>query len=213
MRLMSFFPPLKKPLTEVSQSRGSGSSPLSAAVTLLWTWGAAAAVIASLVCLAGVEHHAGEPDPEDRPGSGTIIRTEVTAIWAPQALCDLARHKADPPMELSPERLQTCLARSGWRDAWYALTYRGHQANGGIGEMTQIRRLSEAADHLDELHAVMATAAGRPPQFEGPDFSHARVKVIPDTMRAMDPREAITRLMAEPIVRENRSQTEAFARP
>ena len=67
--------------------------------------------------------------------------------------------------------------------------------------MTQIRRLSEAADHLDELQAVMATAAGRPPQLETRDFSHARIKVIPDTMQSMDPREAITRLMAEPVVR------------
>lgn len=150
----------------------------------------------------GVEHHAGEPDPEDRPGSGTIIRSEVAAIWAPQALCDLARHNADPPMDRSPERLQTCLARSGWRDAWYALTYRGHQANGGIVEITQIRRLSEAVDHLDELQAVMATAAGRPPQLEGGDFSHASIVVIPETLKAVDPREAITRLMAEPVLRE-----------
>ena len=89
MCLMSFSPPLKKPLTDVSQSRGSRSVLLSAAATLLWTWGSAAVVIASLVCLAGVEHHPGEPNPEDRPGSGTIIRTEVTAIWVPQALCDL----------------------------------------------------------------------------------------------------------------------------
>jgi hypothetical protein len=211
MRLISFLPPLKmkESLTDVSQSRGSGSTVLSAAAALLWTWGTAAAVIASIVWLAGVEHHAGEPDPEDRPGSGTTIQTEVTAIWVPQALCDLERHDADPPIDRSLERLQTCLARSGWRDAWYALTYRGHQANSGFAEITQIRPLSDAADHLDELQAVMATAASRPPRCGPRDFSHARVKVIPDTMQAMDPREAITRLMAEPVP----ERPEVFARP
>jgi hypothetical protein len=102
-------------------------------------------------------------------------------------------------VDRSFEELQTDLGRNGWRAAWYALTYRGHQVNGGSGEITQIRRLSEAADHLDELQAVMATAAGRPPRSGGRDFSHARVEVIPDTLRALDPREAITRLMAEPV--------------
>jgi hypothetical protein len=90
---------------------------------------------------------------------------------------------------------------------WYALTYRLHQANGKLGEITQIRRLSEAADHLNELQAVMATAAGRPPRYEGQDFSQARVEVIPDALRALDPREAITRLMAEPFVGEKSSPT------
>ena len=70
------------------------------------------------------------------------------------------------PVFLSPEALHTELKRRGLNDAWYALTFRGHQANGEFVEITQIRRLSEAADHLDELQAVMATAAGRPPRFE-----------------------------------------------
>jgi hypothetical protein len=42
----------------------------------------------------------------------------------------------------------------------------------------------------------MATAAGRPFHFEGSDFSHARVDVIPDSMQSIDRREAIARLMA-----------------
>ena len=36
-------------------------------------------------------------------------------------------------------------------------------------------------------------------------FSHARVEVIPDTLQAVDPREAITRLMAEPVVGDESS--------
>ena len=89
----------------------------------------------------------------------------------------------------------------------YALTYRVHQVNGEFQEITQIRHLSKAADHLDELQAVMATAAGREPRYEGRVFSHARVEIIPDTLQAVDPRDAITRLMAEPSVGGRSSPT------
>jgi hypothetical protein len=105
----------------------------------------------------------------------------------------------------SGEELKTYLRRNGWSAAWYALTYLGHPVNGGYGEITQIRRLSEAADHFDEHQAVMATAAGRPPRFEGGKFSRARVEVFPESLQAVDPREAITRLMAEPVVGEKSS--------
>jgi hypothetical protein len=147
------------------------------------------------------------PDTEGPPGSGITVRTEVTAIWMPQSLHDLARHQAGPPVDRSVEELQAHLGRSGWIAAWYALTYRGHQVNGGFGEITQIRRLSDAAGHLSEFQAVMATAAGRPPRDERLDFSQARVEVIPVTLQSVDPREAITRLIAEPVVGEKSSST------
>ena len=81
----------------------------------------------------------------------------------------------------------------------------GHQVNGGFGEITQIRRLGDAAAHLDEFQAVMATAAGRAPLRVREDFSHATVEVIPDTLRAADAREAITALLAQPSVEEKGS--------
>jgi hypothetical protein len=110
-------------------------------------------------------------------------------------------------MDHSPEELQTYLGQYGWTAAWYALTCRSYQVNGESGEITQFRLLSEAADHLEELQAVMATAAGRPPRFEGSDFSHTRVEVIPESLRTVNPREAITRLMAGPVAGEENSPT------
>jgi hypothetical protein len=65
--------------------------------------------------------------------------------------------------------------------------------------MTQTRLLSNAADHLEEFQAVMATAAGRPSHFEGKDFSHTTVEVMPDRMQGIDRREAIGRLRAGPV--------------
>jgi hypothetical protein len=178
---------------------------LTAVINLFWWLGGASAIIVPVVGLMWAGPHAEAPAPEGPPGSGIVLTTEVTAIWIPQVLRDLAQHQAGPPVDRSPKELQTYLKRNGWCAAWYALTYRGYQVNGGFGEITQIRRLSEAADHFDELQAVMATAAGIPPRYEGQDFSHARVDVIPDALQAVDPREAITRLMAEPVVGEKSS--------
>jgi hypothetical protein len=188
-------------LQDPFRGRGTRSSVRTAAVNLFWTVATASAMIAPILVLMWAGPRTAAPAPEGPPGSGIVVRTEVTAIWMPRALRDLARHQAGSPVGRSPEELQTCLGRNGWRAAWYALTYRYHQVNGESGEITQTRRLSEAADHLDELRAVMAAAAGRPPRYEA--FSHARVEVIPDALQAFDPREAITRLLAEPVVGDN----------
>jgi hypothetical protein len=189
------------------RERGTRATVLTAVVNLFWMVGSVSAMIAPVLALMWAGPSTAAPAPEGPPGSGIISRSEVIAIRMPRALRDLARDQAGSPVDHSPEELQVDLGRDGCRAAWYALTYRVHQVNGESGEITQIRRLSEAADHLDELHAVMATAAGRPPRSEGRDFSQARVEVIPDTLQAVDPREAITRLMAEPVVGDESSPT------
>jgi hypothetical protein len=186
------------------QQQGIRSTLLNPAVNLLWRVGTALAVFAplyDLICLGPMRRDspAGGPVIEGPPDSGVVVRTEVTAVWIPQALCELARGRAGPRVDCSPEEVQIYLARHGWRVAWYALTCRGYQVNGHSEEITHIRWLSEAAEHLDELQAVMATAAGRSPRFEGSDSSCARVEIIPDTLQAVDSREAITRLMAEQV--------------
>jgi hypothetical protein len=178
------------------RQRGIRSTVLTAVVNLFWWLGAASAIIGSVVGLMWAGPHAEAPAPEGPPGPGIVLGTEVTAIWLPRGLLQLARQQGGPPEFRSPEELQTVLGRSECTAAWYALTYRQYQVDGQFGEMTQARLLREAADHLVELKAVMATAAGRPPRFEGADFSHARVEVIPDTLQDIDRREAITRLIA-----------------
>jgi hypothetical protein len=173
---------------------------LTAAVNLLWTVAAATAVIAQVVALMWAAPHAEAPAPDEPPGSGIVVRTEVTAVWIHLALRDLARHQGGQRVDGSAQEVQTYLERNGWRDPWFALTYRLHQVNGQSIEITQIRWLYEAANHLEELQAVLATAAGRPPKFGGSDWSHARVEVIPDRLQAVKSREAIIRLMTEVVV-------------
>jgi hypothetical protein len=161
--------------------------------------GIAVIVIAGAFALVFVSFQAGAPHPEGPPGSGIIERTEVTVVWIPGALRDVAQAEGGSPGPCFLDPLQAELKRRGLNDASYAVTCRGYQVDGLSGEITQIRRLSEAADHLDELHAVMATAAGRPPRDEGRVSWHARVEIIPEALQAVDPREAIARLTSEAV--------------
>jgi hypothetical protein len=192
-------------MQEPFRKRGIRTTVLTAVVNLFWKIGTVSAMIAPVLGLIWAGLPTAVPAPDALAGSGIIVKSEVIVIWMPRALHDLARHRAGPPVDRCPEELQTYLGPNHWRTGWYALRYRCHQVNGESTEITQIRRLSEAADHLDELEDVMAAAAGSPPRYEA--FSHARVKSIPDTLQAVDPREAITELMADPIVGDGSSPT------
>jgi hypothetical protein len=209
-------------MQEPFRKRGTRSAVLTAVVNLIWRVGTESAMIAPVLGLilaglpaavpaldalpdSGLIVKSEMPALDALPDSGLIVKSEVIVIWMPRALHDLARRQAGPLVNRFSEELHAYLGQNGWRAGWYALRYRCHQVNGESTEITQIRRLSEAADHLDELEDVMAAAAGRPPRYEA--FSHARVEIIPDTLQAVDPREAITRLMADPIVGDGSSPT------
>jgi hypothetical protein len=102
---------------------------LTGVVNLCWTVGTAAAMIAAVLGLLWADPHAKAPGPEEPSGSGIVVHTEVTAIWLPQALLDLARQQGCPLEFRSTEELQAFLGRSGCTTAWFALTYRYHQVN------------------------------------------------------------------------------------
>jgi hypothetical protein len=163
---------------------------------MLFRFATMAVAFASLVCLTWVGHHAGAPDADTPPGSGIVVHTEITAVRLPRALVDQARGGSGLPVVRSPEGLRFLQGRNGWPAPWYAITCRGYQVTGQSSEWTQIRWLTQAADHLGDLQAVMTTAAGRPPRCEETDFTYARIEVIPDSLKAVEPREAIRRLLS-----------------
>jgi hypothetical protein len=192
---------MRDPFSASNRFRSVHSVVIAAFLNLLQSVGVVAVLSAGVLGIVWVSFHAATPTSEDPPGSGIVVHTEVIAIWLPRALLDLARLQGGPPEFRSPEELQTFLGQSGCTAAWYALTCRSYEINGESGEITQTRLLSDVAGHLDELKAVMATAAGKPPRFERSDFSHASIEVIPDTLQGIDPCEAITRLMAPRVAR------------
>jgi hypothetical protein len=172
--------------------------PRIAAEVLSRRVGGAAVLILVVLVVSRVDYRAAEPDRDDPPGSGIIARTEVTTIWVSQAFHDLTRREAVPPVFQSHEELRTYLERHGLGDVWYALTYQGYQVNGEISEITQVRRASEWTGHFEEVRNIVSTIAGKPPRYEGLDFSLARVCIIPESLFTADPREAVTKLMTRP---------------
>ena len=180
-----------------NRSHSSLSIVIAAIATLSQTAGVAVVTIAGGFGLTWVSFGAGSPGPEDPPNSGIVVRTEVTALWIPRALHDVAQGEAGATVFHSPEALQTELERRGLNDAWYALTYRGYQVNGDSAEITQVRRISEAPAHIEEFQYMMATAAGHPPRHEGREFSQVKVGIIPDTLLTANPLNAVSQLVPE----------------
>ena len=180
-----------------NRSHSSLSIVIAAIARLSQTAGVAVVAIAGGFGLTWVNFGAGSPGPEDPPNSGIIVRTEVTALWIPQAIHDVAQGEAGATVFHSPEALQTELERRGLNDAWYALTYRGYQVNGDSAEITQVRRISEAPAHIEEFQDMMATAAGHPPPHEGREFSQVKVGIIPDTLLTANPLNAVSQLVPE----------------
>jgi len=93
--------------------------------------------------------------------------------------------------------LQRLLDLDHQDDLWYALSIRGHQANGGFADITFIRRPYTDSECFPELLNVLAMAAGNPPDYPTVDFlnfSTASVHVMPTDLWKRGPREAIADL-------------------
>jgi hypothetical protein len=162
----------------------------------------ATTVIAGVFAISRLDFHEAKPDvdvlPDGAPGSGIVDRTEVTRIWLPQGLYDLAKREGETPAVRSHEELQTHLDRLGKGASWYVLAFRHHQADGRVTTIHQIRRPRETPQSFGEFMDAMATVAGIPPKRTELDFSKAQVSVIPDTVSTADPREIIPELSIQP---------------
>jgi hypothetical protein len=171
--------------------------PIEAVVLARRVVGAAVFIVVGLV-MSRVDFQATVLDRDDPPGSGIVLRTEVSTIWVSQAFLDLAQHEPAPLVFRSHEELETYMQRQELGDEWYALTYRGHQVNGETAKFTQVRRACEWSGHFEEFRDVASSIAGKPPRDKGLDFSHAAVGVIPERLLKTNPREAVTELMIRP---------------
>jgi hypothetical protein len=162
-----------------------------------WVFGAAVVSVVLLVLSRADSHPAG-PEPDAAPGSGIVMRTEVTTVWVPPALVDLAHRATDSSVARSRDELKTYIDINDQSRAWYALVCRGHQVNGGVADLAQIRRSDEWSGRFEEFQDMLSAVAGRPPREGGLDFSSATVGVIPDELLAADPREAVAHLTDRP---------------
>jgi hypothetical protein len=151
-----------------------------------------------------VTHQAQELDPADSPGAGITVRTELLRIWLPRTLTELAERQTHSRVVRTHEELRRFLELNNRKDLWYALTMRGHQADGNIVEMTFIQWPYDDSRHFRELQDILATAAGNPPRNPGPDYSKASIYIIAQELLKREPREVMAELLrdASPAVDE-----------
>src|SRR5262245_9495306 len=82
-------------------------------------------LVAAMVGLSWISRSACGPsravDPDDKPGLGVVLRTDVLRLWLPGTLIEFAEHR---PQSLAPQthsQLRALLERRGQTDLWYAL--------------------------------------------------------------------------------------------
>ena len=135
-----------------------------------------------------------QDETDNRPGGGIIIRSEVLCLWLPEPLHELAKRPSQSPVPRSHEEFQRFLERDHQEDLWYALTIRGHQANGDFADLTFIRHPYTDSQHFQELLALVDTMAGNPPRHPTTDLSTASVHVIQRESWRREPRDVLAGL-------------------
>ena len=136
-------------------------------------------------------HQDREPEPDNHPGSGIIVRSEVLRLWLPQTLIELAKRQTSPSRIRTHEELQRTLECLRQREVWYALTARAHQVNGERVDLTTIRWPYHDSRYFPELLDVLALAAREPPSDPTPGFSNVSISVLPDDSLKREPRDVM----------------------
>jgi hypothetical protein len=95
--------------------------------------------------------------------------------------------------------LQRLLELQDRRRLWYALTFRAHQFNGKVVDLTFIRRPYDNPRHFPEFLEILATAAGNPPRGPDADYSKASVSIIAQESSKREPRDVMAELLKGPF--------------
>ncbi len=132
------------------------------------------------------------PEFNDPPGSGVIVRSEVTHLWLPEILVDPAPHEFPALAARTHQELKKALERRGPENLWYAITVRGHLADHRTEDTSFIRHPYREPENLQELMDVLATVAGSAPGHPSADYSAAIVHTMPAGMSQREWLEAMT---------------------
>jgi hypothetical protein len=158
-----------------------------------------ALVAATAIGLAWLDSRVIRPgrglEPQDDPRSGVTVRNEVLHLWLPETLSELAKHQPFTAVAQQHQQLRTSLERRARESAWYALTTRAHQANGGMADITYIRHPYSDSQTFQELLDVLATAAGNPPLHSTLNLSGARVHILSSELSEREPSEVVRELL------------------
>jgi hypothetical protein len=153
-----------------------------------------AVMLSGVLALIGLSAHVTGHDPSaglsSRPSSGIPSRVEVRTIYVDPALVLLSKLPPGSVAIESHDGLCEHLRARGSETVWYAITTQGF-GPGGATNMSSFCRPCESPERFEQFLDVLDTAAGKPPQYPGMDYSTARVVVIPHHLARQEPREAI----------------------
>jgi hypothetical protein len=142
-----------------------------------------------------------ERELDHSPSAGLAERVELLRLWLPESLMELAGRQPDSAVVHTHQELRSLLERLGQESVWYALTFRCHQVDCNVSDVTFIRQPYNDPQYFPEFLAVLATAAGNPPRHLGADFSKVNVYLIPGELLKGQPREAMEVLISAGTVR------------
>jgi hypothetical protein len=158
---------------------------------------------AGVAWLAGLSFHvarrAHQSEPVDQSGAGIIVHSQLLRLWLPQELTDLPKRQSHSLVVRTHEELRRLLERQDRRRLWYALTFRAHQLNGKVVDLTFIRWPYDEPRHFPEFLDILATAAGNPPRGPDADYSKASISIIPQESSKREPRDVMTELPIGPF--------------
>jgi hypothetical protein len=129
----------------------------------------------------------GEADKPKPSESGVTVRSEVLAVWAPQALIDLVHHQGAEMVGLSPEAFRTFLKQHGLSETWCVKVFRNHQENGETTDMALTVLANHPRRPIERLQELVSVIAGNPESSAVVDYSHTTVKAIPTHLLTADP--------------------------
>jgi hypothetical protein len=153
---------MPKWITPMMTARGSRLKRAIGNHTIVALIVAAAFVFARLDRRATAPMPDGAAEPSEPGGSGVITRSEVVRVWLPQTLIDVGQRELRGAVVPTHHELKVALERRRHEGLLYAVTIRGHQVNGGAGDVTFVRHPYSEPEHFQELLVVLAAVAANP---------------------------------------------------
>jgi hypothetical protein len=130
----------------------------------------------------------------DQGGAGIIVRLELLHIWLPPALIELVEREPSSGAIRTHEELKRFLDHLGRQNLWYALTARGHQANGELVDLPFVRQPYKEHVLFPEFLKILAMAA----ENSTDEFSSASVHVLTEEIARCEIRDVMAELKRNP---------------
>ncbi len=133
----------------------------------------------------------------EEPGSGITVQIDLTDIWVPRQLYELARSQCANPKLASEEALKRQLRNDGLENLWFAGTLALHQPDGGISLITTIDHPCASTTTIPSLFDLLDEIGGSPKNDSSAPRSAPRVHVIPEELLSRPPSNAVNDLLQE----------------